>query len=399
MTLRPRPGWCPRPTVAGAPRSLSPIGERASLLRSNPTGLGPTPKIRAMKIRSRVRATRVGATSNRPAKDVPTKDVPAKGWLRRSVEAIGAIAALLVSVTLWSGGAAAAAGARTGASSAGDAAPPTVIHLLRDAEGRAIPLITGLDQNQVVVLQAAGFSADRTGGVRQCVVGEPNRCGAAFPVRFDEAGAATVQYQLAMPLDDGGGCTGAPRCVLELFDGVGSAYADLSVGPAEPPDVRLRLPGGAHLVIGEPLEVVVDGTLPARPLTVVLCRRADPFPRFCTPLQDGEAIVPRTRPGPLRLKLIPSIGALSGCDQGCVLTVLAGRDQVRADAIEVRTSLDSPVHYQPARLGAGLAAAALLLGLGGWLWRRTDWSPPRAADGAAIDEAEFADLDAEAAAS
>lgn len=298
----------------------------------------------------------------------------------------------------------AGSGAVTGAAAfawqgAEDPGPGKVVHLLRDADAGSIPLLVGIDDQEVLLLRAAGFSVNHTGGVRLCVVAEPIRCGSAFPVRFDDAGAAVVQYQLDPDASDGAeDCPTASRCVLELFDREGSGYADLSFGSAEPPDVRLHLPGGPHLVVGQPFEVVADGVLPADPLTVVLCQRADPFPRSCSPLQHDDPTAWTGGPASRRMVVTAAPEQMSDCDEGCVLSVRAGQEAVRSDVVEVRTSRERPVRYETARLSTGLAAAALLVVLGGWLWRRTDWSPPRAADGAAIDEADYADLDAEAAA-
>jgi hypothetical protein len=43
------------------------------------------------------------------------------------------------------------------------------------------------------------------------------------------------------------------------------------------------------------------------------------------------------------------------------------------------------VAYEPFRLAVGLGVAALLLAVGGWLIRSTDWSPP---DGDPLDKDE-----------
>ena len=48
-------------------------------------------------------------------------------------------------------------------------------------------------------------------------------------------------------------------------------------------------------------------------------------------------------------------------------------------------------------LVGGLVVAALLLATAAALIRSTDWRPPGEADGSLIDDAEFADLDLEAA--
>ncbi|MFN0029240.1 MAG: hypothetical protein ACKV2O_18955 [Acidimicrobiales bacterium] len=278
--------------------------------------------------------------------------------------------------------------------------PFTTVHLVQDSDPGSIPLVKGLEEGEVVVVRADGFAANTTGWIRLCVVEEPNRCGTTFPIRFDEGRSAIVQYQL-QPAAPGepGGCRPGSRCVLEVFDRHGGGYADLSFGPADPADVRLRLPGGSHVVVGQPFEVIVDGSLPADPLTVVLCQRADPFPRSCQPLSMADPTAPIGGPAGLRFEVIATPDQARDCHEGCVLSVRAGDEAIRADVIEVRPSSDTPVRYEPARLIAGLATAALMVGLAGWLWRRTDWSPPRAADGAAIDEADFADLDAEAAVS
>ncbi len=338
------------------------------------------------------------------------RPAPIAQWRGLRLAVRGRATVLLAVMLVWIAVAVAGAGvAWAGGASAEERSPGTVIHLLRNDEGGAIPLVSGLGERQVVVVRAAGFSVDRTGGVRLCEVAEPNRCGPTFPVRFDDAGAAVVQYQLD-PAGDAADCATASRCVLELFDGVGSGFADLWFGTTEPVDVRVQLPEGPHLVVDQPFEVVVQGTLPADPLRVVLCGRADPFPRSCS---EVPATDPFTPPSPAtttatpttrrstvqRFVVTPTAESMRRCEDGCALSVRAGSNALRAEVIEVSGGVERPTRYSTSRLGVGLTVATLMVVLGAWLWRRTDWSPPRSADGAAIDEAHFADLDAEVEAS
>jgi hypothetical protein len=273
------------------------------------------------------------------------------------------------------------------------------------AEIQVTPLIDELAPGTVLVVRALGFEADTTGSVRQCVEGRGRRCENLQSVRFDEKGAASFQYLVTDEVAAAEGpderCRlGQARCTIELRSGrrvmaVESVFVD-----AAPPVARLTVTGVAGT--GGSVDVLVEGLPPAVPLSVTVCAApATSGPRCGAP--GPEVAVTSGADGTARLELALD-GAVVGEDR-----VACGR---RVRCTVVATSPDAGVRVVPATLGfaaapgagydptrviVGLAAAAVLLLAAAWLVTITDWRPPREADASSIDEADYADLDAEAA--
>jgi hypothetical protein len=265
------------------------------------------------------------------------------------------------------------------------------------ARGRRIELLDGLHDGAVVRLRPDGFAADRTGTIRQCVVDRALRCHDPFPVRFDQHGQADVQFQLRLGWPAGGDtarCTSSQRCVLEVSDGDDVAYLDTAFGDGVQADVRLELPDGAVVRSGRATPVRVGGQVPdgAR---LAICRDLGALPSRCTTV--GPALG-RSPGGPATTVAfaLPAPLERACSNRECTLTASWDGRPLRADALAVTVQDVTAVDYDPRRVVAGLVAAAALVAGAAVCWRRTDWSAPRSASGAEIDDAAFADLDAEA---
>ncbi len=266
--------------------------------------------------------------------------------------------------------------------------------------GRQLAVLDHLGAVEVVRLRPTGFAPNRTGAVRQCRADVELRCGPPFPVRFDNDGAADIQYRVTASVDgDGGpwGCGGDDRCVVEVGDGDDVGYVDTSFGDRAPVDVGVEVLGGRRVHAGDVVRIRVSGTMPDGGTEVVLCQRLAAIPAAClalAPLPPGTA-----SSGPEAVTVEVSGAAARRCDPGpCTLTIARNGQPVRADVVTLRVTAANVVHYTGRRLAAGLTVAVALLAVALGLWRGHDWSPPRAADGSAIDDAAFADLDAEVAA-
>jgi hypothetical protein len=162
-------------------------------------------------------------------------------------------------------------------------------------------------------------------------------------------------------------------------------------------DLRLALVDGIVLHAGRPTSVRISGHGPDG-LRLAICRDLAVFATRCTAVGPP---IDRARGGPPTTATFELPAGLErACrDQPCALTARWEGQLLRADTLGI--AVEEPnaiVRYDQRRLAAGVAVALVLLAAAAVCWRRTDWSPPRSASGAEIDDAVFADLDAEAAA-
>lgn len=274
------------------------------------------------------------------------------------------------------------------------------VEVRAEDRGRATPLLSGLGDATVLHVQARGFAANHTGTLRQCRQDQSQVCTSSSPVRFDDYGDADVQFLvLSQPEFDGehSPCDQAGRrCVLEVGDGTETGTADLAFGAGPAVDVRLELLSTKRLGQGQRIEVDLGGTLPSSTFELSLCRQGNPYPAECLSLVSVAPVPARAA---TRLSLEPTVEQLTWCEGGaCLLSVTVDQAAVRSDVVAVSVTNAAPIRYDPVRVLAGLLVAATLLILAAWIGLHTDWSAPRSADGHTIDEATYADLDAEAAA-
>lgn len=249
----------------------------------------------------------------------------------------------------------------------------------------AMSAASGLAEHPLIRLVAEGFAADTTGTIRQCDMAR-RHCTNELPVRFDQHGEADVLYLFRSEV------CGAERCLLEVLDGQTSGFVETVPGPSAAPALELRVDPTRSIRAGQRLVLTVPGP-PAGArgdLEAQLCPASlDPLTR-CTRLADVSS-------GRAETTLTP--GDVARCQaDGCRVALFVDDQPVRSRTVLLDVVRGSAVDYDRRRVAAGTAAALVLLALAAALVRRTDWRPPSQAASAELDDAAYADLDAEAAA-
>jgi hypothetical protein len=270
------------------------------------------------------------------------------------------------------------------------------------------PFVDELAPETVLVIRALGFEPDTTGTIAQCVDRVEPRCGNRLPVRFDEQGASTFQYLVT---ETGGAAPGGEAapcrldgvgCTIEIANGDRVMTVDTIFVDAAPPPGRIAVRPGRGLEIGQTITVTASGLPPGAELTALMC--AEPAargtrcgaPGLEVPLTigpDGTA----TASAVLDSAEVGSEGVTCGGDVACHLAAVSDQAGVRARPEPLSFAAPAGPAYSVPRLVLGIGTAVALLVVAAWLVRSTDWRPPREADSSAIDDAELADLDLEAA--
>lgn len=281
----------------------------------------------------------------------------------------------------------------------------TVRHAPAD-EVEVPPVLGALDPETVLELTLLGFPPDTTGTVRQCLRGESPRCDSPIPVRFDGDGAARIQFLVTDAVGGPGRCRlGQDRCTVEIAAGADEAVIDTVFVDDAPPIGRITLDPPSGLTHGA-LVTVSASNFPARvPLVVRVC--ADPAARGSRCGAPGPEIELTTdADGRAEATFILDVDEVGedavacGRRTRCRLVVDSPAAAVRARPVTLSfaSGVGTGATYDPTRVVAGLAVAVALLAVAVVLTRSVDWRPPAEADGSLIDDAAYADLDAEAAA-
>jgi hypothetical protein len=222
----------------------------------------------------------------------------------------------------------------------------------------AAPTIDRLTDGDVLVVRVRDGVADAPGHVRQCrqTAGGFARCANAFPIHFDDEGDATFQYQV----DDPGGCDGSGACVIVVDDDEldRSAHAFTVFGESAPaaPPVTLSPPGPYEP--GDEVSVKVSSLRPGSDVLAAFCAPECRNVSTAVVGADGNAAA--------------TVEIGERC-RDCGVVVVGGANSVRVDV--QFTPAPSP-GYDPARLIAGLAIAAMLLLVAWRIVVSVDWTPP-----------------------
>jgi len=282
------------------------------------------------------------------------------------------------------------------------------VTLVHGANGEAaVPAIVDeLAPETVLRIRALDFDADTTGTVRQCVDVPDPTCANPLPVRFDSEGRAVFQYlvtdDIGISAGDGERCRLADtRCTIELSVGAATSTIATVFVDAAPPPGRLDVAPARDLHVGDTVTVRADGFPPASQLRVTVCAPSNLGPQ-CGP--PAPVVALRTGPdGTAQADLVLDVAAVGtervACDPqaACTVVLLTDDISVRADPVAISFADRPGAAYSRPRLMAGLVGVLALLLLAGWMLRTTDWSPPRESGSPALDGAELADLDREAA--
>ncbi len=301
----------------------------------------------------------------------------------------------------------------TGASQPGGPPPQpvatdTLVITYQPDEERDAPLVIDeLAPQTVLTIRAGGFDADTSGVIEQCVRGESRRCRNRLRVRFDDEGAATFQYLVT---DDFGGSDsddqpcrlGGARCTIELETGSKTAVVETVFVDRAPPAGRLEVTPRDGLLVGDSVTVTASQLPSDAELTVMIC--AEPSTQGSRCGAPGPEVPIVVGPdGTARAELTLDTAEVGSdrvaCGRRVTCRVVATSDDPRVRTHPVILSFaDRPgADYVTARVVVGLAAALGLLLLAGWFVRSTSWDPPAESDSSPIDDADFADLDLEAA--
>ncbi|MDH4168519.1 MAG: hypothetical protein OEW42_02920 [Acidimicrobiia bacterium] len=276
----------------------------------------------------------------------------------------------------------------------------------RSAEQGGTPVfVDGLEPSAVLYIEASRFPTDTTGSMVQCIYFEQRRCHNRQSIRFDDGGRADVQYLVEDTISASGDearCgPGGPRCTVEVVGGRAEAVIDLLFGAIAPPPGTLEVSPRSGLTVGDEIVVGVRGFPPGVALVVTVCaepavggdRCGAPGPEVAMITDDtGRAEATMV----LDVARVGVDGVACGRRTRCQAVVLSDDVAVRARPVGLGLADTPGPQYDPTRLLVGLVVAVGLLALAAVLIRTTGWGPPSEADGTLIDDAEFADLDAEA---
>lgn len=277
-----------------------------------------------------------------------------------------------------------------------------------DADGfpDSYPVLGTLQADTVLQVRAGGFEPFTRARARQCVTAPRTVCGNAIDVQFGEEGTAAFQYLVTDDFAEGGPArrcrAGAPPCtiVITSADGTQGAEVQSIFHDPVPPPGRIRVRPSSGLEDGQTVTVEVEDYPPGARVQAMLCAPPDATgvercgaPGATAPLAvgpDGRGSTQLTvRPGP-----VGRMRVRCGPGHTCGVSVASETVFARAPVVPVTFATPAGAGYDSTRLAAGLAAAALLLGVAARLVRRTDWTPVGEEAAPEIDEAEYADLDA-----
>lgn len=315
--------------------------------------------------------------------------------------------ACLVAVSAFGAGGVATAGAQSGE------AIDVELHADSPTDDFATTnrVIDDLESSAVLKIRLSGFDWFERAEMEQCVYAARVMCANRLPVQADEEGRAVVHFLVSDDFSTAAGEAGrcAPdrnRCTVRIESIEGTAVAEIDTvfgGPARPPG-RITVAPQREIDEGSTVQVTVEGYPPGQNFTAALCRApTPPSPRTCGAPGSGAPItISDDGTGATMLTLTP--GAVGSSEATCSRRTICGISLVSDDAY-VR-ALTPPISfagragpdYDNSQLVIGLGIAALLLALAAWWMVTGEWAPPQEAAATALDEAEYADLDAMVAA-
>lgn len=312
------------------------------------------------------------------------------------------VALVLVALLGWS----AAASAQT-EQPPPEVATETLLINYQPEEDLVAPIIIDkLAPETVLTILATGFESNTTGVIKQCVRTVTRLCRNQLPVRFDDFGSATFQYLITNGSDPGLSkpepCRlGAARCTIELGAAGRISVIDTVFIDEVPPPGSLIVVPRSGLFLGDTMTVTGSQFEPREELIVMLCaepstrgpRCGAPGPDLrLTTSSDGTAQADLT----LDALVVGSDRVSCGRQVPCNMVVTSDQGNLRARPVQLFFAAGPGVDYDSSRVIIGFALAIVLVMGAGWLIRSTDWAPPSESDSTPIDEAEYADLDAEA---
>jgi hypothetical protein len=266
----------------------------------------------------------------------------------------------------------------------------------RHAFGTGAPVVDALARRSVLRITASGFDANAYGQVEQCA---RDRCTNPFPVLFDEAGSARIQYLVRDTIEGAGGevstCrNGEPPCVVRLRTETDTAFLATVFGDVASTPRRVSVMPSARDLAGEAAVTVeahgftpgarVHATMCAAPATAgsQRCGAPSPVAHFTIDAAGTGRTVLVIRGG-----RVGSEGVECGRDTPCGIVVQEEASAVPAPVVPVTFAAGPSARYESARVLLGLALGCVLLAVALFLVRRTDWRKPTEADTPELDRA------------
>lgn len=302
------------------------------------------------------------------------------------------VVAILVALVVVAGGVGAQEDSRA-------VATRTIDIAYRPFDEIAVPVIVDqLDPTTLLTVRASRFESDATGSVRQCTEGAQMVCRNPRPVRFDSDGAADFQYLVT----DGGGCRlRDERCTIELRVGAFLSIIDTVFVDVAPSPGRITVTPRDGLRPGQTVTVSAEGFVSGATLNLAVCAAPSTSGRRCGAPGPDLDVVTNTD-GALSVEIaldVQEVGAdRVACGRQVACRMIVTSDEAAVRALPVRLNFDEGpgAAYSTQRVATGMAVALALVLVATWLVRSTSWTPPPEADGRAIDDADYADLDREA---
>lgn len=191
------------------------------------------------------------------------------------------------------------------------------------------------------------------------------------------------------------------RCTIELRVGESLTIIDTVFVDKAPPPGRIAVSPSRDLLPGDTVTVAVSGFAGEVSLNLMVCAAPSTRGARCgAPGPDLALLTNADGAASVEIVLdIHEVGANRiACGRRVACTMVVTSDDAVARALPVTLTFnDAPgATYEAGRVTIAIVAALALLVVAIWLARSTNWTPPRDADGRAIDDADYADLDLEA---
>jgi Neocarzinostatin family len=295
-------------------------------------------------------------------------------------------------------------GVPAGRAPAAETAHPVRMHAVEPDDARfppLLPTVGSLPPDAVLSVFVDGFPEFARATALQCVREVTVTCGNGVAVQFGEQGTASFQYLVHRGFA-GGSCGPGDGCTVVVQDRDGETTAEVGTvfAAATQPPGHLTVSPSTGLREGETVTATASGQPAGAAVQFVVCAAPDltGSERCGAPGPVVDAVADEQ--GVARATLAIGEGPVGSdriaCrrEQRCGVVVRSAAGVVRTPPVELAFAEPPGAGYDAGRLAVGLSAAALLLLVGGWLLRSTDWAPVGEAAAPEIDDAEYADLDA-----
>jgi len=270
-----------------------------------------------------------------------------------------------------------------------------------------MPVVDGLGDERALRIRVTGFESFERVEAMQCVYTSTRVCGNRIGVQTDDRGGATFFYvttdDFAAEAREAGGCErDRNRCTIRIESTSDERVAEIDTvfnGTARPPGT-ITLSPSEELEEGAAVSVAVSGYPPGTSFDAVLCRTDVALVgRVCgAPGPSAKVAIGTDGTGESTITIVEGPVGTSGlsCTRRttCGVTLQSPDTYVRAVPVSISFRGRAGPEYDRARLVLGLGTAIVLLSLAGWWMVSGEWAPPQEAAATALEEADYADLDA-----